>query len=85
MLVIENNKLRFTYYLSNGDIGAFGELRCSSCSVNANNSEFKNGVLHIPNVDVLDEFGGFVTYEANLSLVPSSTLLTFELSDAQRN
>ena len=84
VLLIENNKLRYTYYRPNGNIDAFGELECSNCSINANNAEFKDGVLHIPNVDVLDGFGGFVTYEASLSFVPSLTPLTFELTDAQR-
>ncbi len=84
VLFIENNKLRYIVYLPNGDIEAYGELECSSCSINANNAVFRNGVLHIPNVDVLDRFGGSVTYEANLSLIPSSTPLTFEVIDARR-
>jgi len=82
LLLIENNKLRYTCYLPNGNIDAFGELECLSCNINANNATFNNGVLHIPNVDVLDGFGGFVTYEANLSFVPSSG--TFELTDVHK-
>lgn len=82
LLWIEKNKLRFTYYFPNGHIGAFGELICSDCNINANNSFFKNGILNIPNVDVSDDITGIVTYEANLLLIPSSNPLRFELIDA---
>lgn len=86
VLMIENNKLRYTYYLPNGNIFAFGELKCSSCNINTtqDNASFKNGILNIPNIDVLDPFGGLVTYEVELSLVPLSTPLAFELIRADQ-
>ncbi len=33
LLLIETNKFRYTYYLPNGNIVAFGELECSNCNV----------------------------------------------------
>jgi len=32
LLWLEHNKLRYTYYLPNGKIDAFGELTCSNCT-----------------------------------------------------
>lgn len=67
-------------------IFAFGELKCSSCNINTtqDNASFKNGILNIPNIDVLDPFGGLITYEVELSLVPLSTPLAFELIRADQ-
>ena len=33
VLWLESNKLRYTYYLPNGNIAAHGELNCSNCNV----------------------------------------------------
>lgn len=89
LLRIESNKLRYIYYLANGNIDASGELVCSNCNINEHNSdgqnvEFKNGILHLPNVDVQDAFGGIVTYEVDLSLMPFTNPLAFELIKANR-
>ncbi len=41
------------------------------------------GILEIPAVDVSDAFGGFITYNASMKLVPSiSGSLTFEVTEA---
>ncbi len=89
LLRIESNKLRYIYYLPNGNIDAFGELACSSCNINEHDSdeqhaEFEHGILHIPNVDVQDAFGEIVTYEVDLSLLPFTDPLAFELIKVNR-
>lgn len=84
LLWIENNKLRYTYYLSNGNIDAFGELQCSDCSVALNSATFENDILHIPNVDVFNSSGGKTSYETYLSILPLSNPLNFQLLDIRK-
>ncbi len=49
LLWLENNKIRYLYYLPNGNIAAFGELLCSSCNVLQNPS----GLWYAPSFDGL--------------------------------
>jgi len=96
LFLIESNKLKYTYYRLNGLIDAFGELFCSSCNININycnsndcnsntsNASYKNGILHIPKLDVPDSFGGFVTYEVDLSLIPLSNPMTFKVTKVNK-
>ena len=59
VLWIEKNKLRYTWYYSNGKIGAYGELTCSTCNVNIidnNNNKntgtvFSNLDIHVPSLN----------------------------------
>lgn len=36
ILLLESNKLRFIYFLPNGNIDAFGELKCLGCNIISN-------------------------------------------------
>ncbi len=75
---------------SNWSVSQTGGSECSTdvpdnpgmCS----NATFSDGVLHIPTVDVTlnDPFGGTIIfqYEVDMQLVPNSTSLLFELTNA---
>lgn len=50
LIWLENNKLKYIYYLPNGNIEAFAELSCPSCNININ-IPMLNNALYIPNFD----------------------------------
>ncbi len=47
----EQHKLKYIFYLPNGDIEAFAELSCSSCNIHVNIPLSSDNSLYIPNFD----------------------------------
>lgn len=82
-----NNELLITRYIDligGGPeiIESIGYLACPTCSLKESRTEYddKNGVVHIPNLDVFDDTGAYSgqTYEADFQLI-NATPITFEL------
>jgi len=84
LIWMDYNKLKYIAYRMDGTVVGHGELQCQECNVNPDSAVFKKGMLHLPNVQVPDGFGGFYSYEADLSLVPSSNPMMFGLTYATR-
>lgn len=56
----------------------------SNNSTTEDRAEYKNGVLTIPEVNVSDGFGGILTYQVTMDIVPLSDPVSFSLTGAVR-